>query len=290
MDKITEEAVAYLHSEANDINVSGHLLRSGQSARDLSVAIRTVCDALEAAQEELRKARASATDFRASLARAIRDIPSRLEPLGGQRFTYVKLSEVIDTIYAAPVPQPSQPVSCVECGEPVTIVDGVQKHIPYRAQPSPAAQDATASEDADRRGAAAMLDPGLMSYARSLHEPTPKTLYSLGADRVIRKHTTENTAGVYVAELCGWDSGLLGDLLGSAPGAHPPDTFAKTAAQDARDTERYRYLCSIMEKGAVTTQLPLYRCHYLYIPERVEDHPTINAAIDAAVLAAKGGV
>ena len=59
------------------------------------------------------------------------------------------------------------------------------------------------------------------------------------------------------------------------------------------DEKRYRFLCEIAEKGAVRTQLPLYRCHYIIVPERTEDHPTFNAAVDAAMLAASqrhGGV
>ena len=78
-------------------------------------------------------------------------------------------------------------------------------------------------------------------------QPAAKMLYSFGADRVIRKHTTDNTKGIYVAELIGWDAGLLGDMLNSAPGAHPPDTYfkqpaavpeavAKDALEDLADT------------------------------------------------------
>lgn len=45
----------------------------------------------------------------AAIAKAVRDIPSRLESLGGQRFAYVKLSEVIDTIYSVAGKQPAVP-------------------------------------------------------------------------------------------------------------------------------------------------------------------------------------
>lgn len=43
----------------------------------------------------------------AAIAKAVRGIPSRLESLGGQRFAYVKLSEVIETIYSVSAKQPS---------------------------------------------------------------------------------------------------------------------------------------------------------------------------------------
>ena len=46
----------------------------------------------------------------AALASAVRDIPDRIKALGGQRFAYVKLSEVIDTIYAH-ASQPAAPVA-----------------------------------------------------------------------------------------------------------------------------------------------------------------------------------
>lgn len=42
-----------------------------------------------------------------AIAKAIVDIPSRVESLGGQRFEYVKLSEVIDTIYSVGGKQPA---------------------------------------------------------------------------------------------------------------------------------------------------------------------------------------
>lgn len=63
----------------------------------------------------------------AAIAKAVRDIPSRLESLGGQRFAYVKLSEVIDTIYSVIGKQPAVPEAvagghrmsgCPKCGEP----------------------------------------------------------------------------------------------------------------------------------------------------------------------------
>jgi len=138
-------------------------------------------------------------------------------------------------------------------------------------------------------------------YAAPVPQPSPKTLYSLGADRVIRKHTTENTSGVYVAELCGWDSGLLGDLLGSAPGAHPPDTFAKTAAQDARDAERYRWLIERVlaadygdnETNGTDRPQVGWRIRHDLLPKNGGRQPafmfgsSVNEAIDAAILAAK---
>ncbi len=45
----------------------------------------------------------------AAIAKAVRDIPSRIESLGGQRFAYVKLSEVIDTIYSMAGKHPAVP-------------------------------------------------------------------------------------------------------------------------------------------------------------------------------------
>lgn len=39
-----------------------------------------------------------------------------------------------EPLYAAPVP--AQPAVCHECGEQVEMINGEQKHIPYRKQPA----------------------------------------------------------------------------------------------------------------------------------------------------------
>lgn len=56
---------------------------------------------------------------------------------------------------------------------------------------------------------------------------------------------------------------------------------------DARDAERYRYIRDKAKDGAVKMQLPLYRAHYFYSLEPISECPTFDAAIDAAILAAK---
>lgn len=59
---------------------------------------------------------------------------------------------------------------------------------------------------------------------------------------------------------------------------------------DARDAERYRYIRDNAKDGAVKTLLPLYRVHYFASLEPLSECPTFDAAIDAAILAANGGV
>jgi len=56
---------------------------------------------------------------------------------------------------------------------------------------------------------------------------------------------------------------------------------------DARDAERYRYIRDKAKDGAVKMQLPLYRAHYFVSLEPISECPTFDAAIDAAILAAK---
>lgn len=56
---------------------------------------------------------------------------------------------------------------------------------------------------------------------------------------------------------------------------------------DARDAERYRYIRDNAKDGAVKTLLPLYRAHYFVSLEPISECPTFDAAIDAAILAAK---
>jgi hypothetical protein len=58
-------------------------------------------------------------------------------------------------------------------------------------------------------------------------------------------------------------------------------------SQEARDAERYRYIRDNAKDGAVKTLLPLYRAHYFVSLEPVSAYPTFDAAIDAAILAAK---
>lgn len=62
----------------------------------------------------------------------------------------------------------------------------------------------------------------MVSYAqlRALRSvaahPEAETMYSFDrTDRVIRKHTAGLDKGIYVAEVIGWDSALLGELLAS---------------------------------------------------------------------------
>ncbi len=52
---------------------------------------------------------------------------------------------------------------------------------------------------------------------------------------------------------------------------------------DARDAERYRFLRDQSETGAVRTLLPLVRSHYVIVNESAYDHPTFDAAVDAAI-------
>jgi len=103
--KMTEdEAIAYLR--AFNAWRCGDESEEAPTPSTVTEAIRTACDALEGAR---RAVPANLSEFRTDLAKRIRDIPSRLESLGGQRFAYVKLSEVIDTIYAAAPAQPPAP-------------------------------------------------------------------------------------------------------------------------------------------------------------------------------------
>lgn len=149
MKMTEEEAIAYLRT----FNAwrCGDESQEAPTPSTVTEAIRTVCDALEGANvkqthnrkviaqledyvarlEGARRAvPANLSEFRTDLAKRIRDIPSRLESLGGQRFAYVKLSEVIDTIYAA---APAQPATFIgvdksadgDCTVTVTMTHGV---------------------------------------------------------------------------------------------------------------------------------------------------------------------
>jgi len=68
----------------------------------------------------------------AAIAMAVRDIPSRIESLGGQRFAYVKLSEVIDTIYSVAGKQPAVPEAVAKDAEAVAylteLCERIDKH------------------------------------------------------------------------------------------------------------------------------------------------------------------
>lgn len=65
---------------------------------------------------------------------------------------------------------------------------------------------------------------------------------------------------------------------------------ALAAERDAavKDAERYQWIRDNAKDGAVKTLLPLYRAHYFVSLEPIDECPTFDAAIDAAILAAKG--
>lgn len=65
-----------------------------------------------------------------------------------------------------------------------------------------------------------------------------------------------------------------------------PVTPAAVPDDVAKDAERYRFIRDRAVTGAVQTQLPLYRVHHWHNYEPVTEHPHIDDAIDAAILAA----
>lgn len=67
----------------------------------------------------------------------------------------------------------------------------------------------------------------------------------------------------------------LAELRALAAAAVPDDV--------AKDAERYRFLKSSAEQGAVRTLLPLTRCHYVIVNESAYDHQTFDSAVDAAI-------
>ena len=67
------------------------------------------------------------------------------------------------------------------------------------------------------------------------------------------------------------------------------DELKARLAEVEKDAERYRYIRDNAKEGAVTTLLPLYRSHYFISLEPVSECPTFGDAIDAAILASKGG-